>query len=44
MGLVSAHRPYRSWSALPAKDERLVRAMFEASTAVQVMDGRSALF
>jgi hypothetical protein len=31
--------PGRSWSALPVKDERLVRAMFEASTIVQISDG-----
>jgi hypothetical protein len=34
----------QSWSALPTKDERLVRAMFKASTTVQIGDGRRALF
>jgi hypothetical protein len=32
------------WSALPAREESLVRAMFEASTIVQVCNGRRALF
>jgi hypothetical protein len=34
----------QSWSALPAREERLVRAMFDASTTVHLADGRSALF
>jgi hypothetical protein len=34
----------RCWSALPAWEERLVHAMFEASTTVHVGNDRSALF
>jgi hypothetical protein len=36
--------PGRCWSALPQKEERLVHAMFQASTMVQVDNGRLALF
>jgi hypothetical protein len=36
--------PGLSWSALPAREEPLVCAMFEASTTVQVDNGRCALF
>jgi hypothetical protein len=36
--------PDRCWSALPQKEERLVRAMFEVSTTVVVSDGQNTLF
>jgi hypothetical protein len=36
--------PSQSWTALAAKPEHVVRTMFEATTSVQIGDGRHILF
>jgi hypothetical protein len=36
--------PSQSWTALAAKPEHVVRTMFEATTSVQIGDGRQILF
>ena len=41
MKITEDHRP---WLELPAKDERIVEAMFQSSIYVELGDGRNALF